>query len=554
MVSHKSTNRPIDELLDFIRFVERLSVKLHALRDEDAIYRMVCDEFARFGRYTVSIARLTKDGTKLEIIATSNPSKVIEKAEKLTGLTLRNFTIDLSRCIQVAVDDILRELLPKPLATLIVKTLGYEGKRSILVPVRDQDKIIAVLGISAPTLAAEFIPTVETLVHHILNTLHAARERKQREQTERALLKQQRELTMRTRTIESILHSFNLDQRLETILEETLSFLKVDIGGIYLRLRENTEKLILRKWQGIPDDLRAWISTVSDHDFPLPPELQASLVIHERLSEQGTIPDFMKEVGIQALASIPLAVEKESGSGPECIGVLLIACRRYEALNEMEVRSLQGMGKYFALAIDHARQFRHAAQRLVRLEVLREIDRAIIARLSIDFIIEVVLKRVPSELGADAIAISLFNGEREGLRVSKLRLPNGTVVEEEAFDLSESLLHWFVERQEPVIIHDLTQDPRVQMHCEAIRTHELFSYLGVPLVADGETIGILHILTVRLMVFAPEDVEFFQTLAGQAAIAIKSARMVAEIEEAERRYRGIFENAAEGIYQEAPPR
>jgi len=557
MVSHESTNRPIDELLELIRFVERLSVKLHALRDEDAIYRMVCDEFARFGRYTVSIARLTKDGTKLEIIATSNPSKVIEKAEKLTGLTLRNFTIDLSRStiyrqvvrtgesIQVAVDDILRELLPKPLATLIVKTLGYEGKRSILVPVRDQDKIIAVLGISAPTLAAEFIPTVETLVRHILNTLHAARERKQREQTERALFEQQRELTMRTRTIESILHSFDLDQRLETILEETLSFLKVDIGGIYLRLRENTEKLILRKWRGISDDLRARISTLDPGEFPLPKNQNEPLVAHERLSEAEAIPDFMKAAGIQALGSLPLTVEKESGT--ELIGVLLIACRRYEALSEAEVRSLWGVGGYLALAIDHAYQFQHATERLIRLEILREIDRAIISRLSIEGITEIVLNHIPPKLGADAAAISLFNGER--IRVQVMRLLNGTIVHEKAFELSESFLRWFVKRQEPVIIPDLSQDPRVQLNQELIRKHRLVSYLGVPLVADGETIGILHITTTKPTQFSPEDVDFFETLAGQAAIAIKSARMFEGIEEAEKRYRGIFENAAEGIYQ-----
>ena len=560
MVSHESTNRPIDELLELIRFIERLSVKLHALRDEDAIYRMVCDEFARFGRYTVSIARSTKDGTKLEIIATSNPSKVIEKAEKLTGLTLRNFTINLSRStsyrqvvrtgesIQVAVDDILRELLPKPLATLIVKTLGYEGKRSILVPVRDQDRIIAVLavlGLSAPVLAEEFIPTVETLAHHISNALHEVRERKLREQTERALFEQQRELTARTRTIESILHSFDLDQRLETILEETTSFIEAEMGGVYLR--EDKEGLVLRKWRGIPDDMRAQICSVSEGGFPLPPNPKDPLVVHERLSEKGAIPDFMKAAGIQALGSLPLTVEKKSGT--ELIGVLFIACHRYEALNEAEIRVLRGMGEYLALAIDHAYQFQHATERLIRLEILREIDRAIISRLSIERIMEIVIKCVPPELGADAVAISLFDGEDGGLRVSKLRLPNGTIVEEEAFDLSESLLHWFVERQEPVIIHDLTQDPRLQMHYDSIRNYELFSYLGVPLVTDGETIGILHVLTVRPAVFVPEDVGFFQTLAGQAAIALKSTQMFEEIKRSEVRYREIFDNAAEGIYQ-----
>ena len=95
MNDQESFDRQVNELLELIRFIERVSTKLYALPNEDAIYRMVCDEFARFGRYTVSIARLMEDGTKLEIVATSSPSKFVEKAEILTDLSLGNFTIDL---------------------------------------------------------------------------------------------------------------------------------------------------------------------------------------------------------------------------------------------------------------------------------------------------------------------------------------------------------------------------------------------------------------------------------------------------------------------------
>ncbi|RLE36327.1 hypothetical protein DRJ24_00770 [Candidatus Acetothermia bacterium] len=555
MVRRAPSDRSVDELLKLIRFVERVSTKLHSLPSEDAIYQTVCDEFGRSGRYSASIVRLTEDGTKLEIAATSHPPKIVEKAEKLTGLTLPDHKLDLSRSTvyrrvletgestYTAVEEIIRELFPGPAAPMIAKTLGYRGETTILTPIRTQDKVIAVLGVSAPKLAEEFIPTVETLAHHISNALHEVRERKLHEQTERALFEQQRELTTRTRTIESILHSFDLDQRLETILEETTSFLKVEMGGVYLR--EGKDEFVLRKWRGIADDVRARISTLAPGEFPLLKNHNEPLVAHERLSEAGAIPDFMKAAGIQALGSFPLTVEKEGGT--ELIGVLLIACHRYEALNEVEVRSLRGMGEYLALAIDHAYQFQHATERLIRLEILREIDRAIISRLSIEGITEIVLKHIPPKLGADAAAISLFNGER--IRVQAMRLPNGTIVHEKAFELSESFLRWFVKRQEPVIIPDLSQDPRAQLNQELIRKYGLVSYLGVPLVADGETIGILHITTIKPTQFSPEDVDFFETLAGQAAIAIKSSRMFAAIEEAEKRYQGIFENAAEGIYQ-----
>ncbi len=550
----------MQELLDMIQFAERVSAKLLGLPDEDSIYRTVCDEFGRSGRYTASIARLTEDGAKLKIAATSNPSELLTRAEKLTGLRFQGFMIDLSRStiyrrvvtegksFQVAVEEIIDELFPRPLAALIVKTMGYERKRSILAPIRDQSGVIAVLGISAPALAERFVPTVENLARHISNALQLVNERRLREQTERALFEEQRELTARARITGAILRSLDLDQRLAIILEEAMSLLRVEMGGVYLAKDERME---LRSWRGIPDRLRAHLLSLPIGVSPLPSGMETPLVIHERLDDQGGIPGFMKPAGIQALASVPLAIRRGTGPERKCVGALLLASRRYGALTEADVRSLQGMGEQLALAIDHSIQFEHAAQRLARLQVLREIDRSIIDRLSIHQILEIVVKNVPSGLGADAVAISLFDEGGKRLRVWSLRLPNGTVVDEEAFTLAESLLHWFVERRAPVVIRDLTKDPRVQVHRESIREHNLVSYLGVPLIGEGTTIGILHIMSVKPTVFAPEDVEFFQTLAGQAAIAIKSARMFEEIKRSEARYRGIFDNAAEGIYQAA---
>jgi GAF domain-containing protein len=109
-----------------------------------------------------------------------------------------------------------------------------------------------------------------------------------------------------------------------------------------------------------------------------------------------------------------------------------------------------------------------------------------------------------------------------------MRLPNGRVVEEPAFEVAESLLDWFVERKEPVVIYDIHQDPRLQTHREVLEDSGLFSYLGVPLVVQGETIGVLHMFTTTPRVFDDEDVQFFRTLAGQAAITIANARLFYE--------------------------
>jgi len=360
-------------------------------------------------------------------------------------------------------------------------------------------------------------------------------------QAQAIICRQRDELASRDRIITRLLGTLDLEERLNTILDEAMSLVQAEMGSIWLY---SGEELLLRCWRGIPDEIRLQVLSVSaQHDFPW---MREFTVLHEPLSRSGQMPQFAKDAGLQALASIPLTVSRPSGDETETkwLGTLVMASRRREALNEANVAVIKAMAEQLTLAIDHSRQFHQAQQRLVRLGVLREIDKAIIGQLSIHDILRIVIEGVPKKLGADAVAISFFGEDQTNPQVCLIHLPNGTVIEKEAFTLADSLLHWLIERREPVIIHDISRDPRLQMHNNLIRKHKLASYLAMPLLAQDKTIGVLHILTAQPKVFAPEDVEFFQTLAGQTAIALKSAQLFEQARQSEQRYRAVFENVA----------
>ena len=359
-------------------------------------------------------------------------------------------------------------------------------------------------------------------------------------QAEETLRHQRDELTARARIIAHFLQTIDLEERLNIMLVEVLSLTQVEMGSIHL---VSGEELVLRCWRGIPARVRAPMLSFPAADAPS--WIREKGIFHEPLDKPGQIPQFLKTEGIQALASLPLfiaAQPKEQKQRTQWLGTLILASRRYDALGKNDVQILETMADELALGIAHSQHFHQATERLVRLSVLREIDRAIIGRLSINEIIQAVVRNVPRELGADAVALSLFNEEKMKGKVFVMRLPNGTVVDEEAFSIADSLFHWFVQRQEPVIIYDLSHDPRVQMYSKLIRKGRLASYLGVPLVVQGKTTGILHIITLEPRTFAPEDVEFFQTLAGQAAVALRSAILFQQVSQSEQKYRSTFEN------------
>ena len=84
-----------------------------------------------------------------------------------------------------------------------------------------------------------------------------------------------------------------------------------------------------------------------------------------------------------------------------------------------------------------------------------------------------------------------------------------------------------IEEQSPLVILNLQTDPRTK-NPHFYRQHGLVSYVGVPLIAKGEGLGVLGIYTREERSFSNEEIELLMILAGQAAIAIHNARLYEE--------------------------
>ena len=423
----------------------------------------------------------------------------------------------------------------------IARTLSGEYWESVEIPILRKDGETRLALWNSANLRAEDGSTV-------IATIAQGQDITERKQAEETLRRQRDELDARSRILGAIFSTKDLNERLDLILDKVMEFLGVEFGCIYL-VRGNA--VVLRSWRGISDEFRAHaLSFPADR----PPGLiRGPAVIHERLGEGSLMPEFAKSGGVQSCASFPLNIPGHGGGEEvEWLGTLVVGSRRFEALSKFDVEALHAMAGQLALAIDHARSYRHAEGRLARLQTLRDIDRAIIQDIDLGQALHIVLERVPRELGADAAAISLLDETKLQMGVFSMRLPNGTFVEEEAFSLADSLLHWFVERQETIIIYDTMQDPRLQMNHRLFRDHRVFSYLGVPLIVQDKTVGVLHILTTHPKVFDAEDVEFFRTLAGQTAIAIENTRANEALRVSERKYRTLFEESKDVVYISTP--
>jgi len=329
------------------------------------------------------------------------------------------------------------------------------------------------------------------------------------------------ELGAHERIVEAMLHTLDLDERLEIGLKEIMKLTRAEKAGVSLI---EGSRLIMRQQCGFSDTFVAWAGDLSVEDVPS--REQITVGWKDVPDPSSRLEAAFKKERVRSWVTVPFTSEQGF------LGILVLASPRPQAFLSEQIAILSALANSLTLMLEQASVYRTAQERLARLTTLREIDQAISANLSMEGIIEVVLRRVSPHIWVDAVGISLIDWEQECTTLARLHLPGDVNIEGEAFALSDSLLAQLGVEKKPVIIYDVKSDLRVQNHRDIIRKYNLSSYVGVPLVVQDRAIGVLHLFTVEPHEFSQEDLNFFATMAGQAAISVQNARLY---EEARRR-------------------
>jgi sigma-B regulation protein RsbU (phosphoserine phosphatase) len=152
-----------------------------------------------------------------------------------------------------------------------------------------------------------------------------------------------------------------------------------------------------------------------------------------------------------------------------------------------------------------------------QLRRLQRVTDAALANLSVDALLDELLIRVREALSADTVAI-LFLDERRGDLVA--RAAKG--LEEEVrqgsrIPVGRGFAGTIAATGKPVRILDV--DHSIVMN-PILRQKGVRSLLGVPLVVEGRTFGVLHVGTLTQRWFTLEDEQFLQLVGDRVALAL----------------------------------
>lgn len=147
----------------------------------------------------------------------------------------------------------------------------------------------------------------------------------------------------------------------------------------------------------------------------------------------------------------------------------------------------------------------------------------------LDALLDLLTEEAARLLGADRASIFLLSQDARWLE-SKVALGSPQRIR---LDAAKGIAGAVVASGEPIVVADAYSDPRFYQVVDQSTGYHTQSLLAVPLLdLDGSRVGVLEILNKTAGAFDNEDLAVAQALAAQAAVGIRTARMIDEIERA----------------------
>jgi response regulator RpfG family c-di-GMP phosphodiesterase len=204
----------------------------------------------------------------------------------------------------------------------------------------------------------------------------------------------------------------------------------------------------------------------------------------------------------------------------EILGVLQAESSRRNRFSQEDIDLLTYLTNTGAISIKNARLFTETEQRLSRLTALHAIDLAVSSSLDLRVTLNILLDQVITLLRSDAAIILLFNSTTQELEFSASRGFRSTNIDHSSVRLGMDIAGQAALTNKVIPVSSLNGHTLGVRGRNLLEGEDFIEYTAVPLLAKGQVKGVLEIFHRERRKADVEWIEFFETLAGQAAIAI----------------------------------
>ncbi|MFV2178971.1 PP2C family protein-serine/threonine phosphatase [Actinomadura sp. LOL_016] len=153
-----------------------------------------------------------------------------------------------------------------------------------------------------------------------------------------------------------------------------------------------------------------------------------------------------------------------------------------------------------------------------KLERTQALNDEAFAHMDVDEVLETLLERVQGILRVDTAVVLLVDRQNRFLVATAAKGIEEEVSQAVHVPIGEGFAGRVAAERRPVYIEDV---PSADVFNPLLVQRGLRSLLGVPLIADGALVGVLHVGTLTPRRFTADETEFVQLAGARAAMAVR---------------------------------
>ncbi len=374
------------------------------------------------------------------------------------------------------------------------------------------------------------------------------------QELEKQVAERTRELSAVNAISAVVSHSLDLDVMLVDALDETLSVMAIEAGGIYI-LDQANGLLTIAAQRGFSPGLIDAIDRlrVGEGFSGRVAQSGKALVVRDISADSRLTRSAVMDEGLHSLASVPLQAKGE------ILGTLFTVTRGYRTFTDRDIDLLTAIGHQIGVAVENANLYQDTRDRLAQLTALQETAMAVASTLELGRLLRLIVQQATSLLQADSGILNLVDWDAgEDEVVAEIGSAASSVGNRSS--LQGSLSGWATLHKQTVTLNDPSTDDRVDQLGLAALEGKKGTPIGnaavAPLTIRERAIGSLVLLDKQKGQdnFSQNDLDLLQTFANQAATAIENARLyeqaqrLAVVEERQRLARELHDSVTQALY------
>lgn len=162
-----------------------------------------------------------------------------------------------------------------------------------------------------------------------------------------------------------------------------------------------------------------------------------------------------------------------------------------------------------------------------RLKFFQTITHKISERKPLNKLLDEIIFSSKNLLNTEAASLVLYNKKDGLLHYHSVAGEKGSIIKAKSVRVGEGIAGWVAQNRKPLIIDNCYNDKRFNKEFDKKTGFKTLNMICVPMIKKKELVGVIQTMNKRKKKnFDKEDLDLFEALADQCAIAIENARLI----------------------------